>query len=164
MPGPSLTLFCLLSLLYATMGPAICWASVSAYNRGGYSWRSASPVSLDICQVNTCPHPRSLAGLRFLTSSPRILHADRPYFLLWESSLTGPLHCYRWRGGLWHCLWPVSSVVVMCKTAPLALAVPWGAALLAGRGVRMMIAFWPWPALHYIHNESCTSSTAASKW
>lgn len=165
MPGTSLTLSCLLSLLYATMGPAICCASVISSERDGYFGLSAAfPASLDIRQVNTYPHPWSLAELRSLTWSPRILHADRAHFLLWESSLTGPLHCYRWRGGLWHCLWPLLPVVVICKTALLALAVLWGATLPAGRGVRLMIAFWPWPALHYIHNETYTSSTAVSKW
>lgn len=53
-------------------------------------------------QVKSWPHPRLLSGLLYtqatlVTQSPRILHADRPYFLLWENSLAGPLHCYRWR-------------------------------------------------------------------
>lgn len=161
MPGTSLALLSLLSLLYDTTDPTICCASVGS--RNGLSWLSASPASLDICQVNTYPHPGSLAVPCSLTQSPRILLADRPYFLLWESSLTGPLHCYWWRSGLWHCLWPLTPDVVMCRTALLALAVLWGAALPAGRGVRMMIAFWPWPALYYIHNETFTSSAAASK-
>lgn len=142
----------LLSLLYATTGPAMCTAPVGSRNkRAGYS--RLCTASLDVRQVNACPHPRSLAEPHSLTGSLRILQADRPYFQLGEISVTGPLRCYRWRSGLWHCLWPLRPVVVMCETVLPALAVPWGATLPAGRRVRMMIASWPWSALHYIRNE-----------
>lgn len=100
-------------------------------------------VDSDLCQVNTNPLQRSLTAACALTCSLSILYTDRTYFLLWESSLPGPLQCYRWRAGLWHCLWPASSIVVMCKMCLPALAWLWGAALPAGQGVRMMIAFWP---------------------
>lgn len=52
--------------------------------------------------------------------NPRRLGADSLYFVPWESSVTAPLCRYRWRGALWHCLWPLSPLVVMCKTAPPA--------------------------------------------
>lgn len=140
-----------------TLEPAICRASVSSC--AGYSWLRASPAS---CQVNTYPHPGSLAGQRSLTRSPRVLHADRPRFLLWDSSPAGPLRRYRWRCGLWHFLWPLPPDVMLLRVRQLVQV--WGAALPTGPGVRMMIAFWPRPALHYIHNETFTSSTAACKW
>lgn len=93
----------------------------------------------------------------------RLLCADRLCFLLWESDLTAPLRPYRWRCVLWHCLWPPSHVVVTCTTALQMVSVLWGAELSAGRGVGVMIAFWPQLALHYNHNKACTSSTAVSK-
>lgn len=51
--------------------------------------------SLSLRRVNTYLQP--FAACCCLTQSPRILHTDRPYFLLREGSVTGPLHCYRWR-------------------------------------------------------------------
>lgn len=57
---------------------------------------------------------------------------DRLRVLLRDRSHPGPLHRYRWTGGLRLRLWPLSPVVVMCKTALLALEALRGAASPAG--------------------------------
>lgn len=94
---------------------------------------------------------------------------------LWTDTLTGPIFCFE--KTLLRVLCTVIDRGVVCdfafgprpplmtwRTSLPVLALFWGEALPAGLGVRMMIASWPRLALYYIHNETFTSSAAASKW
>lgn len=82
LPGTSLALFCLLSLLYATTDPAICCAPVCSSRGGGYSWLSASPAS------------ETYVKSTHIHTQDHLLDYTLWHEALEFCALTGPIFCY----------------------------------------------------------------------
>lgn len=155
-------LLCLLSLLCDATGPAICCTQVrlpsDGYPRRFYSqFRRMSSQRASATQdhsLDYCSLTRSPGNFCALTS-PIFCYEEAPAQRC--TVIDGGVACDIALG--------LHRLMLLCARQLFrAPAMRRGAALPAGRGVRVMIAFRPWPALHYIHNETFASSTAASKW